>query len=165
MLIVLQTARTIARVSGLIPGLWSRCMALQLLRVVHQGKQLPLRIDLATGAQGKSSQSLGMQMAEDRLDDSEAAAVDQPTFSRIDPGFHGGSVRMGVLRLAAVEEGHLPIRTDLRLAQALHLLRTGAADLPRALEADAAPAFDDGTGGPDLSRWPSGQTQACCSAL
>ncbi len=57
-----------------LPGASWR-LALQLLYVVHPGKQLPLRIHLVSGSERESSQVVIVQIAEDRFDDAEASAV------------------------------------------------------------------------------------------
>ena len=59
----------------------SRCFGWQLLDVVDEGKELPLRIDFSSGPQRESSQVVGVQIAEDRLDDAETPAVEQSPFS------------------------------------------------------------------------------------
>jgi len=61
-----------------------------------------------------------VQIAEDRFDDAEASAVQQSPFTAVDSGFHRGGLRVQVFGFAAVEEGDLSIRADVRLAQALH---------------------------------------------
>jgi len=57
-----------------LPGASWR-LALQLLYVVYQGKQLPLCIHLVSGSERESSQVVIVQIAEDRFDDAEAPAV------------------------------------------------------------------------------------------
>ena len=68
-----------------------------------------------------------VQITEHRFDDAEPPAVPQPPLTRIDPGPHGLGLGMHLLRLATVEEGGLPIDTDIRLSQTLASERTGAA--------------------------------------
>jgi hypothetical protein len=71
--------------------------------VVHQGKQLSLCMDLASGSERESAQVVIVQIAEDRFDDAEAPAVQQSPFTAVDSGFHRGGLRVQVLGLAAVE--------------------------------------------------------------
>jgi hypothetical protein len=69
-------------------------LALQLLYVVHQGKQLPLRIHLVSGSDRESAQVVIVQIAEDGFDDAEAPAVQESPFTAVDPGFHRGGLRV-----------------------------------------------------------------------
>jgi hypothetical protein len=78
-------------------------LALQLLYVVHQGKQLPLRIHLVSGSEREAAQVVIVQIAEDGFDDAEAPAVQQSPCTAVDSGFHRGGLRVQVLGLAAVE--------------------------------------------------------------
>jgi len=50
-------------------------LALQLLYVVHQGKQLPLRIYLASGSEREASQVVIVEIAEDGVYDAQTPAV------------------------------------------------------------------------------------------
>ena len=66
-----------------------------------------------------------MQVAEDRLDDAESAAIGQAAFAAIDSRFHCGDLGMHVFDLAAIEEGHLPIRADIGLSHTFGLTNRG----------------------------------------
>jgi len=50
-------------------------LALQLLYVVHQGKQLPLCIHLVSGSERESSQVVIVEIAEDGVYDAQTPAV------------------------------------------------------------------------------------------
>jgi hypothetical protein len=50
-------------------------LASQLLYVVHQGKQLPLRVHLASGSERETAQVVIVEIAEDGFDDAGAPAV------------------------------------------------------------------------------------------
>jgi hypothetical protein len=83
---------------------------------VHDTKQLPLRIDLASRSQGESPQPVGVQVAEDRFDNPQALAVDQPAT----PAGRSGSssrryVGVRLLCLGAIEEGDLAIAAVLEI--------------------------------------------------
>lgn len=95
-----------------------------------------------------------MQIAEDRLHDAQAAAVEQPPRTAVDAGFHCRGLWVQDLSLAAVEEGHLPIGTGIRFAQALCLERAALADRLRALEAHTTPPLDDGLRSAELQGVP-----------
>jgi hypothetical protein len=58
-------------------------LALQLLYVVHQGKQLPLRIDLALGSEREAAQVVSVEIAEDRFDDPKAPAIQQSPITAV----------------------------------------------------------------------------------
>ena len=76
-----------------LPGaLWR--LALQLLYVVHQGKQLPLCVHLVSGSELESSQVVIVEITEDRFDDPKAPAVQQSPFTAFDSGFHRRGLRM-----------------------------------------------------------------------
>ena len=150
---------TIARFLGGSKVL-SRCFGLQLLDVVDEGKELPLRIHFVSGSQRESSQVVRVQIAEDRLDDAVASAVEPAPLAGIDPVLHRRGLRMNIFGLAAIEESHLPVRAGVRLAQALGFERAGLADRLRALEAHAASALDDRLGGTQLQCFSGGADTA-----
>ena len=84
-----------------------------------------------------------MQIAEYRLNDAKPSTVKQPAFTSIDPCLHRRGLRVHILDLGAIEEGHLPIRTNVRLSHAVGLERTGVAKSKRSFKADPASTFDD----------------------
>src|SRR6218665_2256078 len=123
----------------------SRRMWNQLLNVMRQAIQLPLRVDFARGQKCKAGQPMRMQIAENGLDDAQAPRIQCASLAAVDPGLHGLGVRMGFVHLAA-EEGHLPIRADLRLSHALRPQRTKPTDRWCPFEAHTLAALDDGVG-------------------
>jgi hypothetical protein len=70
---------------------------------VHQGKQLPLCIHLASGSERESSQVVIVEIAEDGGHDAEAPAVQESPFTAVDSGFHRGGLQVQVFGFAAVE--------------------------------------------------------------
>lgn len=117
---------------------------------MHQCKKLPLRIDLTPRSQREALQSMRMQVAEHRLDDPQAPAVEQSPCAAVDSVLHCRRIRMRVMGFPAVEERDLPIRAGIGLAHALGLDRAMAADHRRALETHTVAPFDDDVGRAEL---------------
>lgn len=74
---------------------------MQLLQVVHQREELPLRIEFTSGSQRAAAQAVGVQVSEDRLDDAQAAVVQQTSLPGADAGFHRGGLRVRIASLGA----------------------------------------------------------------
>ena len=110
---------------GAFPGAQVRlrgdlAVDLQFRHVVDDAEELPLGVDLGFPAQRESAQAALLGMPEHRLDQAHAMGVDRAALGAVDLLAHGAAVRVGPLAFdAADEEGHLPDRGDLGLAQAL----------------------------------------------
>ena len=90
----------------------------ELLDVVNQAEELPLRIDLDAPAQREAVEPFVVaQVAEHRLDGGEAAAVGDTTFGGIDALSHARGQR--VLGFCVFEEGDLSRLGGLGFAQTL----------------------------------------------
>ena len=80
----------------------------QLLDVVDQAEELPLRIDFGFSSQGEAIEPLVVSdVAEHRLHRREASAVEHPALWRIDAFFHPVGVTLRRVRGLALEEGDL----------------------------------------------------------
>ena len=97
----------------------------QLLDVVHQTEELPLRVDLAPSSQGEPIQPLvATDVARHRLDGGKAPAVATPTLRAIDLALHSCGGCFGCARRLAPKERHLTAGGLVRISQALLAQRT-----------------------------------------
>src|SRR5712691_365517 len=118
----------------------------QLLDVVHQTEELPLRIDLGLSSQREAVEPLVVaDVAKHRLHSSEALAVARATLGRIDEISHPLGVTLGRARRLALEERHLPCLGFLRSAQAPIALTSRHAVALRSLESHHRVPVDDST--------------------
>ncbi len=84
-------------------------MMRQLLDIVNQTEELPLRIHLCFPAQRKAVQPLVVsKVSEYWLDYCKAPAVAYPSLGRIEAFLHSLCVTLGRARGLALEEGDLP---------------------------------------------------------
>ena len=80
----------------------------ELLDVVDQAEELPLRIDFAFSSQGEAIEPLVVsKVAEHRLHRCEAPAVEHPALWRIDTFLHSVGMGLGRVYGLALEEGDL----------------------------------------------------------
>ena len=78
-----------------------------LLDVVYQAVQLPLRIHFSSGAQREAVQATGSQVRKHRLDRAQAPGIKRPPAPGIDLVSHGAGVRIAFMD-ADAQERHLP---------------------------------------------------------
>ena len=109
-------------------------MMRQLLDIVYQAVQVPLRVHLALGAQRKPIQPFVVtQVGEHRLDDGDAPPIEPAAPVTVDRPLHAlgvGQWRGLVLR----KESHLPRRGSLGVAKAALSQMAGQAVAFGALE-------------------------------
>jgi len=125
-------------------------IAPDLLDVVHQTIELPLRVDLSSRAQREALQSAACEVSKDGFHRARPSGVDGTSWWRVDFRLHGLGVRMAFMEFA-LEESDLSIGTDVRLSQALASQRAAPADVTRALEGDGPYALDHGVLGASAS--------------
>ena len=100
----------------------------QLLDVVDQTEELPLRIDLLLAAQREPIEPLVVSdVAEHGFYGGEAPAIEHASALRIDGLLHEVRVARLAARLLFTEEADLPGLCRFRLSQTLITLRTGQA--------------------------------------
>ena len=88
----------------------------QLLDIVNQAVEIPLRVHLALGSQGEAVQSFVVpQVGEDRFDDRDAPSIEFASTRAIDCLPH--TLGVGQQRLILLEERHLANSGLLRVAQ------------------------------------------------
>ena len=84
-------------------------MMRQLLDIVNQAVEIPLRVHLALSSQGEAVQSLVVpQIAEDRLDDRDAPRIELAPTRAVDRSSH--TLGVGQHRLIPLEERYLANR-------------------------------------------------------
>ena len=89
----------------------------QLLDVVHQAVELPLRIDLGSSSQGEAVELLVRpQVAEHRLHGGEAPGDHLAPFIRVDLAFHALGRFLWCFGVLAHEDRHLSDLGPLRVA-------------------------------------------------
>src|SRR6185437_7168157 len=107
----------------------------ELLDVVHEAEELPLRVDLHSPAQREAIESLVVsQIPEDWLYGPEALAVARSTLWGVEAPLHPIGVARSCIAGSAMEEGHLAHHGLLRRAQALRAERTRQAVALRTAE-------------------------------
>lgn len=91
-------------------ALFKLSVALDLLHIVHQAVQLPLRIHFASAAKRKSIQSLGAaDVAEHRLDEAQAPTVLVSTDLAVDLALHLVEIFFWLPRHEPAKEHNLSI--------------------------------------------------------
>jgi hypothetical protein len=94
-------------------------MVRELLDVVYQAEELPLRIDLVSASQGKTIKPLVMaDIGKYRFHGGKALPIAPATFCAVDAPSHPVGTRFGLVVLSG-KEHHLAHRGALRVAQAL----------------------------------------------
>jgi hypothetical protein len=99
-----------------LPVLFTISMMRQLLDIVNQTVEIPLRVHFALGSQGEAVQPFVVpQVAEDRFDDPDAPPIELASALAVDRAPH--ALGVGQPRLMFLEERHLADRCLLRIAQ------------------------------------------------
>ncbi len=107
----------------------------QLLDVVHQTEELPLRIHLLLPAQREAIQPLVVsEVGKHRFHGGEAPAIEPPASFGVDRPLHAIAVAQRGAGRLAMEEADLPGLRHVGLPQALVAQGAGSAIPQRALE-------------------------------